>query len=65
MSFAMWTWVLIVCGYAFSIFFFHIVGGINSAADAIQGWGRRSSERRIRRAGLSPASFARDRLSRR
>jgi hypothetical protein len=65
MNVAMWSCVLIVGGYAFSIFFFHIVGGINSAADAIQGWGRRSSERRIRRAGGSSASFARDRLSRR
>jgi hypothetical protein len=59
-----WTWVIIVVGYAISLFFFHLVGGINSAADAIQNWGRNSSEKRLRRSGKSPASYARSRLSR-
>ena len=58
----MWTWLLIVGGYAFSLFFFRIVGGINSAADAIQSWGRSSSERRLKRSGDSPSSYARSRL---
>ena len=60
----MWSWIVIIVGYAFSIFFFRLVGGINSAADAIQSWGRRSSVRRLRKSGHSPGSFARARLKR-
>ena len=60
----MWSWIVIVVGYAFSIFFFRLVGGINSAADAIQTWGRSSSLRRLRKSGHSPGSFARARLKR-
>jgi hypothetical protein len=59
-----WTWIVIVAGYAFSLFFFHLVGGINSASDAIQSWGRNSSVRRLRKSGHSPSSFARARLKR-
>jgi hypothetical protein len=59
-----WSWIVIVVGYAFSIFFFRLVGGINSAADAIQSWGRSSSVRRLRKSGHSPGSFARARLKR-
>lgn len=60
----MWSWIVIVAGYVFSIFFFRLVGGINSAADAIQSWGRSSSVRRLRKSGHSPRSFARARLKR-
>ena len=60
----MWSWIVIVAGYAFSICFFRLVGGINSAADAIQNWGRSSSVRRLRKSGHSPGSFARARLKR-
>jgi hypothetical protein len=60
----MWTWILIVGGYAFSMFFFHILGGIAAASDAIQSWGRSSAERAVDRSGASPGSFARSRLSR-
>ena len=60
----MWSWIVIIVGYAFSIFFFRLVGGINSAADAIQNWGRSSSMRRLRKSGHSPGSFARARLKR-
>jgi hypothetical protein len=59
-----WSWIVIVAGYAFSILFFRLVGGINSAADAIQNWGRISSVRRLRKSGHSPGSFARARLKR-
>jgi hypothetical protein len=59
-----WSWIVIVAGYVFSIFFFRLVGGINSAADAIQSWGRVSSLRRLRKSGHSPGSFARARLKR-
>ncbi len=61
----MWTWVLIIGGYAFSMFFFHILGGLAAASDAIQTWGRRTAERAIEERGASPASFARSRVSRR
>jgi hypothetical protein len=61
----MWTWLLIVGGYAFSLFFFHILGGIGAASDAIQSWGRSSAERAVRRSGQSKQSFARSRLERR
>jgi hypothetical protein len=60
-----WTWVVIVLGYAVSVCFFHIVGGVASACDAIQSWGRRSSERTLERSGLSAGEFARSRLGRR
>jgi hypothetical protein len=60
----MWTWILIVGGYAFSMFFFHILGGIGAASDAIQSWGRSSAQRALERSGSSPSSFARSRLSR-
>jgi hypothetical protein len=59
----MWTWILIIGGYAFSMFFFHILGGIGAASDAIQSWGRSSAERALERSGESPSSFARSRLS--
>jgi hypothetical protein len=59
-----WTWILIVAGYAFALFFFRLIGGIDSAADAIQSWGRSSSERRLAERGESPRSYARSRLRR-
>ena len=61
----MWTWALIVGGYAFSMFFFHILGGIAAASDGIQSWGRSWAERTLNKSGLSPGSFARSRVSRR
>ena len=58
----MWTWLIIIGGYAFSLFFFHILGGLSSAADAIQTWGRTSAQRKVEQSGASPGSFARSRL---
>jgi hypothetical protein len=65
MELDVWTWVVIVGGYAFSIFFFHILGGIGAASDAIQSWGRSSVKRELEASGASPSSFARSRLSKR
>jgi hypothetical protein len=65
MELDVWTWALIVGGYAFSIFFFRILGGIGAASDAIQSWGRSWAERAIKESGESPGSFARSRLARR
>jgi hypothetical protein len=59
----MWTWILIIGGYAFSIFFFCLLGGIGAASDAIQSWGRSTAQRALDRSGASPSSFARARLS--
>jgi hypothetical protein len=59
-----WTWVIIVAGYGFSAFFLRLIGGFNSAGDAIANWGRRSSVRRLEKAGQSPRSYARSRLER-
>ena len=44
-----WNWVLIVGCYAFAAFFLRLLGGFNSAADAISRWGRHTSIRRISR----------------
>jgi hypothetical protein len=59
----MWTWALIVVGYCLSMFFFHILGGLASASEAIQSWGRSSSRHAIEQSGLSPGAFARSRVS--
>jgi hypothetical protein len=45
----MWNWVVIVGCYAFAALFLHLIGGFNSAADAISRWGRHASIRRISR----------------
>ncbi len=63
MDLDVWTWVIIVGGYAFSMFFFHILGGLAAASDAIQSWGRSTAQRAIEERGASPASFARSRVS--
>ena len=59
----MWTWIVLAAGYVVVLFFFHILGGIGAAANAIQTWGRRSSERAVERSGASPGSYARSRLA--
>jgi hypothetical protein len=61
----MWTWVIIVLCYAFSALFLRLMGGFNSAGDAIANWGRRASVRRIERAGHTPRTYALRRLKRR
>jgi hypothetical protein len=57
-------WILVAVGYCCSILFFHILGGLASASDAIQSWGRSSAERAVEKSGLSPNAFARSRVSR-
>jgi hypothetical protein len=59
----MWTWIFIAVGYGFSMFFFHVLGGLASASEAIQSWGRSSSRRAIEQSGMSPGAFARSRVS--
>jgi hypothetical protein len=42
----MWEWIWIGVLYALGMGFFHWLGGIGSAADAIRRWGRASSAHR-------------------
>ena len=58
----MWTWVLVIVGYAAGMLAFHLLGGITAAARAIETWGRTSSTRRLERSGLGPRRFAKARL---
>jgi hypothetical protein len=44
----MWGWVLIVILYVAGMGFFHWLGGIGAAAEAIRQWGQASAERRRR-----------------
>ncbi|HSS57760.1 MAG TPA: hypothetical protein VLK59_07110 [Solirubrobacteraceae bacterium] len=39
----MWDWATIVVLYLFAVGFFYLLGGLSSAADALEGWGRRSA----------------------
>ena len=39
-------WIIIGLLYVFGIAFFRLLGGVDSAADAIQRWGRASARRR-------------------
>jgi hypothetical protein len=36
----MWTWLIIVGLYLFGAGFSYLLGGLGSAADALEGWGR-------------------------
>jgi hypothetical protein len=52
-----WDWVVIVVGYLFAAFALRLLGGFGSAAEAITGWGRRWSEKRIGRLRWLPESY--------
>jgi hypothetical protein len=60
----MWNWAIIIGGYAFAACFLRLIGGFNSAGDAISRWGRNSSARRLAKSGHSPTSYARSKLGR-
>jgi len=47
-----WSWIGVALLYVAGMGFFHWLGGLSSAADAIQRWGRASGERRRRRVSL-------------
>ena len=53
----LWDWVVIVAGFGSAALFLRLLGGFESAGEAIAGWGRRSSLRRIRRLRALPPSF--------
>jgi hypothetical protein len=44
----MWGWIGIVVLYVLGMGFFHWLGGIGAAAEAIQRWGHATAERRRR-----------------
>jgi hypothetical protein len=46
---AVWDWLIILACYGFAALFLRLLGGFNAAADAIAGWGRRASLRRLTR----------------
>jgi hypothetical protein len=43
MNEAVLTWAIIICGYAFAAFFFRLLGGLDSAGEAMSDWARRLS----------------------
>lgn len=49
---------MIVGCYLFAAFFLRLLGGFGSAADAISGWGRRSSLKRVQRLRWVPPSYS-------
>jgi hypothetical protein len=44
----MWSWVVVAVLYVLGMSFFHWLGGIGAAADAIQRWGHAVGERHRR-----------------
>jgi hypothetical protein len=49
----MWDWVTIVVLYLIAVGFFALLGGVSGAADALEGWGRRSASTRSDRSPVS------------
>jgi hypothetical protein len=43
MNGAVRTWAIIIGGYAFAAFFFRLLGGLDSAGEAMSDWARRLS----------------------
>ena len=54
----MWEWIIIVVCYLIGAGFFRLLGGIGSASEALQGWGRNTTSER------SPLAHAADRRGR-
>jgi hypothetical protein len=49
----MLSWAIVVILYLSGVGFFYLLGGVAGAADALEGWGRRSASSR---SGRSPVS---------
>jgi hypothetical protein len=63
MSTDVWNLILVVACYLVPALLLRFLGGFGSAAEAVSSWGRSSSLRRLRRAGHTPRSYARARIS--
>jgi hypothetical protein len=44
-----WNWVVIVGCYAFAAFYLHLLGGFNSAGEAMARWARHVGLKRLNR----------------
>jgi hypothetical protein len=55
----MWSWIVVVALYLFGIGFFHVLGGVGAACEALQRWGEVTAERRRKRLAPSPSPSAR------
>jgi hypothetical protein len=49
----MLSWIVVVVLYLCGIGFFWLLGGVGSAADAFQGWGRKNASERLARSSES------------
>jgi hypothetical protein len=58
-----WNLVVIVACYLVPALVLRWLGGFAAAADAVSNWGRSSSLRRLRKAGHTPRSYVRARIS--
>jgi hypothetical protein len=54
----MWGWIGIAALYVLGMGFFHWLGGLGAAAEAIQSWGRTTAERRRRKPPPSPSPLS-------
>ena len=44
----MWGWIIVIALYVLGMAFFHLLGGLGAAAEALQRWGSASSTSRRR-----------------
>ena len=49
----MWGWIVVIALYALGMGLFHIFGGLRSAGEAIENWGRASSASRAEQLSTS------------
>jgi hypothetical protein len=49
----MWSWIIIAVLYLIGAGFFYLLGGLGSASDALQQWGRTTGSSRGRHSPMS------------
>jgi hypothetical protein len=49
----MWEWIVVLVLYGLGMGFFHVLGGLGAAAEALERWGRASSVVQTNRASPS------------
>jgi hypothetical protein len=45
----MWGWIAVVALYAVGMGFFHVLGGLRAAGEALERWGHATAIERLRR----------------